>query len=177
VSQIEILENRDRWLAKFRKSWLTRWQETGEFDWKRYPHPKNQHTPAGPGLDLSHSRLVLVSSAGAYLPNNGQPAFEAAHPLGDYTIRLFPADTPLDQLAYAHDHYDHTAVEADPQVLIPLRHLEGLVSEGVIGELAPSVISFMGYQPVATRVIDELIPAILKASEAQQANAALLVPA
>jgi len=174
---MEIFEDRDQWLAKFREGWLAHWQETGQFDWKRYPHPKNREAPAGPGLDLSRSRLVLISTAGAYLPGDGQLPFDAPNPLGDYTIRLFPAATALDRLAFAHGHYDPTAVEADPQVLVPLRHLESLAAEGVIGELAPSVISFMGYQPVVTRVVDELIPAILEATDAQQADAALLVPA
>jgi hypothetical protein len=104
-------------------------------------------------------------------------AFDAANPLGDYTIRRFPVTTPLESVAYAHTHYDHTAVKADPQVLIPLRHLADLVDEGVIGQLAPAVISFMGYQPDVTRTVHELIPAILAAVKAEAAQAALLVPA
>ena len=40
-------------------------------------------------------------------------------------------------------------------MLLPLRHLADMVDEGVIGELTSSVISFMGYQPDITRVIDE----------------------
>jgi hypothetical protein len=61
--------------------------------------------------------------------------------------------------------------------LVPLRHLEDLVTEGVIGEMAPSVMSFMGYQPDVTRVIDELIPPILEVAQAEEVQAALLVPA
>ncbi len=137
---------------------------------------KNRVAPTGPGVDLAKSRLALICSAGAYVHDTQAP-FDAPNPLGDYTIRLFPSTTPFEALAYAHDHYDHTAVEADPQVLLPLRHMADLVSEGVVGELAPSVISFSGYLPDVVRVVNELIPAIVGAAKAEQIDAALLVPA
>ncbi len=173
---MEILENREQWIASFRDGWLAHYRQTGEFDWERYPRLKNRVAPAGQGIDLSASRLILISSAGGYLPEKQQP-FDAAHPLGDYTIRSFQTSTPLDQLAFAHDHYDHAAVNQDQQVLVPLRHLEDLVAERVIGELASSVVSFMGYQPDVARVIEETIPAIVQAAQAEQVHAALLVPA
>jgi len=82
----------------------------------------------------------------------------------------------LDDIAFAHEHFDHAAVDADPQVLVPLDHLADLVSEGVIGMLTANAISFMGYQPDVSRVLDELIPTLLAAVRAEGAQAALLVP-
>ena len=172
---MDILETRESWQAAYRGGFLAHYQETGTLDWKIYPHPRNTNAPAGPGVDLRKSRLLLISSAGGYLPAGQQP-FDAANPLGDYTIRLIPWSTPLDALAFAHDHYSHADVNQDRQVLVPLRHLEDLVTEGVIGGLVPSVVSFMGYQPDVARVIDELIPAIVQVSQTEQADAALLVP-
>ncbi len=172
---MEILENRAEWEAAYRAGWLAHWQKTGTFDWQQYNRPQNGPLPPTPGVDLSQSRLLLVSTAGGYLPDTQAP-FDAANALGDYTIRLFPSDTPFAALAYAHEHFDQTAVTSDPQVLLPLRHLAGMVEEGLIGELAPSVISFMGYQPDLARVVDELIPAILFAAQDLQAQAAILVP-
>lgn len=173
---MEILENREQWLASFREGWLAHYQQTGTFDWKRYNRPRNSVAPAGAGINLKKSRLMLISSAGGYLRDQQQP-FDAAHPLGDYRIRLFPSSTPLNALVFAHEHYDQAAVNQDRQVLAPLRHLEALVDEGVIGQLAPSVVSFMGYQPDVTRVLDETIPAVVQAAQAEQVEAALLVPA
>ena len=173
---MEVLENREQWIASFRDGWLAHYRQTGEVDWERYPRLKNSVAPAGPGIDLGASRLMLISSAGGYLPEEQQP-FDAAHPLGDYTIRLFQTSTPLDQLAFAHDHYDHAAVNQDQQVLVPLRHLEDMVAERVIGELASSMVSFMGYQPDVGRVIEETIPAVVEFAQAEQVHAALLVPA
>ncbi|MCP4537045.1 MAG: hypothetical protein GY832_07845 [Chloroflexi bacterium] len=173
---MDILENRKEWVTSFREGWLGHYERTGTFDWDLYPLLKNKIAPAGPGVDLSASRLMLISSAGGYLTAEQEP-FDADHPLGDYTIRSFPTSTSSEQLTFAHNHYDHTAVNQDLQVLIPLRHLNDLVAEGVIGELAPSAVSFMGYQPDVSRVVDEMIPPILQVAQREQVRAALLVPA
>jgi hypothetical protein len=172
---VEILEDRAAWEAGFRAGWLGHYERTGETDFKQYNRPRNTVAPAGRGIDLGRSRLMLISTAGGYLPASQVP-FDAPNPLGDYTVRRFPVTAPLDTIAYAHDHYDHTAVTTDPQVLLPLGHLAELVEQRVVGELAPHVISFMGYQPDVSRVLDELIPAIRAAVTAEGAQAALLVP-
>jgi hypothetical protein len=173
---VDVLENLNEWITTFEAGWLAYYNETGITDFKRYNRPKNSAVPGGPGIALSQRRLTFITTSGAYLAGS-QPPFDAADDFGDYSIRLFPTSTPFEALAYAHDHYDHRAVETDPQVLMPLRHLEDLVEEGVIGELAPNVISFMGYQPDVRRVLDELIPAVVDAVETEQPDAALLVPA
>jgi hypothetical protein len=170
------LENHAEWLAAFRAGWLAHYQETGEIDWKRYVYPDNQQPISGPGVDLSRSRLALITSSGAYLPGH-QPPFDAENALGDYSIRTHPLATPLRALDYAHTHYDQAAVREDPQVLIPVGHLRALAVQGAIGELAPTVIHFMGYQPDVSRVVDETAPAILEVLGAEGAQAALLVPA
>lgn len=173
---MEILENRESWLTEFEAGWLAHYRQTGEFDWKRYNRPSNQQIPGGPGIALDISRLILITSAGSYLKDEQEP-FDAGESLGDYSIRLYPSSVDFEELTFSHEHYDHAAVDLDPQVLVPLPHLRELVRDGLIGELAPSVISFMGYQPVATRVVDETIPDILKAARQERAEAALLVPA
>ena len=172
---MEILENREDWLKEFEQGWLAHFQETGELDWNRYKRPANQEVPGGPGLDVSQARLVLISTAGGYLKEEQEP-FDAANPLGDYSLRTFLITTPFDQIAFSHDHYDHRAVDDDPEVLLPLRHLEDMVAQGQIGELAESVISLMGYQPVVTCTLDETIPAIISTANKLSAEGALLVP-
>ena len=170
------LEQREQWLDAFRSGWLAHYEQTGQIDWKRYVRPHNQIPVFGPGVDLNQSRLALITSSGAYWRAH-QPPFDAENPLGDYTIRAIPLSTPLKELDYAHMHYDQAAVRADPQVLLPIHHMQDLAQEGVIGELAPTMVHFMGYQPDVTRVVDETAPAILEVVHAERANAALLVPA
>lgn len=172
---MDILENREQWQETFQAGWLKLYQDTGEINWRIYNLPRHSEAPSGPGIDLSQSRLILISSAGAYLPDS-QMSFDDTNDLGDYTIRLIPSTTAPEEISFAHTHYDHTAVNIDQQVLLPLGHLRDLVNEGIIGELAPSAVSFMGYQPVATRLVDETVPAILEAVSAAKADAALLVP-
>lgn len=170
-----VLDNYTQWHNNYSSGWLAAFQQTGKINWDLYPWPSNNSDVAGPGIDVRKARLVLVSSSGAYLPAS-QPAFDAENDLGDYGIRLIPLATPLRQIAYAHTHYDHTAVNADPQVLLPLNHLDEMMAVGEIGDLADNVISFMGYQPDLGRVVDECIPAIVAAAQRERANAAVLVP-
>ncbi len=173
---MEIVENLDQWEAEFEANWLKHYRETGETLWKVYKRPKNESAPGGPGIDVRQSRLLFISSAGGYLQGEQEP-FDAAADLGDYSIRTFAVDAPFTKLAFAHDHYDHTAVEADPQVLLPLTHLQEMAAEGQIGELFPDVISFHGYQPDVRRIVNELIPAVLQLVEKEKIDGALLVPA
>jgi hypothetical protein len=173
---MEIVENLDQWRQSFRSGWLAHYEQTGAADFKQYVRPRNRQAPAGPGVELSRSRLLFITTAGAYLPAS-QPPFDAASILGDYSLRTFPTATPFDQIAYAHTHYDHAAVDADPQVLMPLRHLEEMVTAGQIGALTPTAISFSGYQPDVARVVNELIPPIVDMARKEAAHAALLVPA
>lgn len=173
---MDILENKEQWLAEFKNGWLAHFNETGETDWKIYNRPTNSEAPSGRGIDLSKSKLILITSAGSYLPDIHEP-FDAENLLGDYSIRLYPTATPLDALSYAHDHYNHAAVEEDPQVLIPLEHLKDMVAEGSIGELADTVISFHGYTPNSVRFVDETIPLLLEVALQEQPQGALFVPA
>ncbi|PJF39408.1 MAG: hypothetical protein D6737_04665 [Chloroflexi bacterium] len=173
---MEILENRDAWRAEFEAGWLAHLKATGEQDWPNYNRPKNTTAPSGKAIKLSESKIVLIPTAGSYLPDVHEP-FDDQDPLGDYSIRLYPTSTPLDALAYSHPKYNHEAVEKDPQVLIPLRHLEDMVNEGIIGGLAEHVVSVMGYQPDVSRTLDETIPAVIEAVKKEDVQGALLVPA
>lgn len=173
---MEIVENLEEWSAQFEANWLKHYKETGETNWKIYNRAKNETAPGRPGIDLSQSRLLFISSAGGYLASEQEP-FAAADDLGDYTIRVFPVDTPPSQIDFSHDHYDHTAVKADPQVLLPIQHLQNLVAEGHIGSLHSNLISFHGYQPDVRRIVHEMIPDVLNIVEKEKIDTALLVPA
>ncbi len=173
---VEIFENPKQWLISYRDGWLDHFERTGQFDWSKYVRPPNERAPSGKGVDLGKSRLMLVTSSGAYLRDTQQP-FEDANPFGDYRIRTFPSDTPLSEIGFAHRQYDHTFIEHDPQVLLPLGHLRNMVREGSIGELAPSVVSFNGYLPNVLRIAKEVLPHILTVAQDEKVNAILLIPA
>ena len=163
------------WTEHFEKGWLKNFIDTKSINWKLYKYVRSDEAPSGAGVELSKSRILLVSSAGAYLPDQDNPFF-AANLMGDYTIRTFPTNTPPSKLEYAHDHYDQSAVREDSQVLLPLAHLKNLVSQNIIGGLSERVVSFMGYQPFVGRVLKKTFPAILSIAREEGVDAVLLVP-
>ncbi|KAA3598104.1 MAG: hypothetical protein DWQ06_13485 [Calditrichaeota bacterium] len=171
---MEIVENFLEWQNSY-KEWLKYYELNGKLDWNNYKRPKNKTAPNTKGIKLSDSKIMLISSAGAFLKRD-QKAFDASNLFGDYTIRTFPIETPFEELSYAHEHYDHKVVEEDPQSLLPLRNLEKLVKENIIHSLAKSVISFSGYLPDVKRLVEVLIPAILNEVKSQNPDAVLLVP-
>ena len=172
----EIFDSQPEWQAQFDSGWWAHYETNGAIDWSLYPRPRNREAVGVPGVPLSESRLLFVTSAGAYLPAS-QERFDDENDLGDYGIRAIPSDTPLGEIAYAHTHYPHDAVNADPQVLLPLRHLETLQNAGDIGALAPHIVSFMGYQPLVPRVVAETAPQVVAYAKEAAVRAALLVPA
>ncbi len=172
---MEILENRAEWEQTFQASWLAHFKETGETKWDIYNRPNQKIAPSGKAINLSESKLMLVSSSGSFMTDS-QARYDDENDLGDYSIRLIPSDIDPTKLTYAHTHYDHTAVNTDYQVLIPLGHLHDKVDAGEIGALTEHFVSFMGYQPDISQVLDETIPLIIEAAKAEQADAVLLVP-
>lgn len=173
---MDIVENLDAWGEAYESGWLADLEANGTPNYKIYQRAKNSAAPAGPGIDLSQSRLLFISSAGGYLRDSQEP-FDADNLLGDYSIRRFAVDTPLEQIAYAHTHYDHTAVNTDPQVLLPLQHLRNMAAEGIIGDLYPDIINFHGYQPDVRRTVHETIPAIRETIRGEKIDGVLLAPA
>jgi len=173
---VDVVENMEVWRQQYETRFLAFLDANGYPNFKEYDYVRNSTAPQGPGVVLSKSRLVFITTAGAYLKAN-QEAFDASNHLGDYSLRTFPITIPFDALEYAHEHYDHTAVRQDPQVLLPFHHLQAMVAQGRLGSLAPMVISYSGYQPDVQRVVEELLPQVVGLAKDQNADAALLVPA
>ena len=180
--RIPIVENMDAWAEKFEAGWLAYVKENvvgvldASPDWDLYKGARNRTTPSGKGVTLANARLLLVSSAGGSLISANEP-FDSENLISDFTIRKFPVSTRLSGVRFDHMHYDHAAVEEDPQVQLPLRHLEAMAAEGTIGDLTKNVVSFSGYQPDIRIVANEVAPRILEAAREEKADAALLVPA
>lgn len=173
---MEIVEKLAAWSEHYKANFLAHYEATGETNFKDYEYVRNDETPSGKALDLSSSKLVFITSSGAYLKDS-QAAYDAEHALGDYTTRAIPQSTPLSDLAFAHTHYDHKWIDEDTQSLVPLRLLESLQAEGKIGSLGETVVSFHGYTPDVSRIVNELVPQVVGMVKDQAADAALLVPA
>ena len=122
---------------------------------------------------LSGSRLALVTTGGFVTPG-GEP-FKTGK-LGDPTFREIPADTDLDRLEIYHPHYDHELPRRDINVLFPIPLCRELVDEGVIGSLAATHYSFMGYVPITRKLETTYTPRLVERLKDEQVDAVLLTP-
>jgi D-proline reductase (dithiol) PrdB len=151
-------------------------------DWRaafgaRYPRLSLEDAPVPwtpAPADLRRARLTLVGSSGLYLP--GQRPFDTNALRGDFSWRPIPVDADLAGSSLAHEHYDHTAADADRNSVFPLERLRELVSSGEIGGLTQTHFSFSGYMPDWAEVLDQFAPALAERVVEQQPDAVLLVP-
>ena len=141
--------------------------------YKAYKWVENKDTP--PWLPLAkpidQCRLGLIASGGVYI--KGQIAF---HYKDDTSFRAIPKDVKTRDLRATHFAYDLDEARTDPNVVFPIDTLRTLVSEGVIGDLADELYTFMGGIYSARRVKEELAPKLLDKLLQQQVDALLLVP-
>jgi D-proline reductase (dithiol) PrdB len=99
---------------------------------------------------LADARIALLTSAGLYVKAT-QPSFdvdrEQANPeWGDPTWRAIPATARPEDLAFAHLHLNDEDLLADPEIALPMRLLDQLAGEGVVGGSVTEHVSVMGYQ-------------------------------
>ena len=123
---------------------------------------------------LSESRLTLISTGGLVLP--GDEPFQTGK-LGDSSFREIPVDSEVESLEAYHPHYDEELVERDINVVFPLPLLRELVDGGIVGSLAPTHYSFMGYIPVTRKLERSVAPEVANRISGEDVDLALLVPA
>lgn len=135
-----------------------------DFEWVSFAEP-SMRVPLP--VPLSQARVTLISTAGAH--EAGQP------PLGPGGhAALIPVHAKIELF---HDGYDTERASSDPEVVYPVRTLRALTDAGVIGSLAPTVVSTMGFVPDGTLLFDRAVPAAVRQIHAEQSHLALLVPA
>lgn len=131
-------------------------------------------TPVAPRRPLAEARVALVSTGGATAP--GQEPFDTGK-RGDPSFRTLSSDADPDELSFDHPHYDTALAREDPDCILPIRLLRELAREGVLGELAPTVYSMMGYVPLTRTLTGETAPRIGELMQGEEVDAALLCPA
>ncbi len=151
------------------------WQTVNE----RYPGSmisKDDVVPLAPVTKpLSQSRLTFVSTSG--VQPKGTLPFDVVHPVGDYTYREVPSDSPVQDLEIHQLKYPTDGAHEDLNVIFPIERLRELRDEGVIGSLTPSLFSFIGYNMDPDLLERTLAEDLAQAVQDQQADLALLSPA
>ncbi len=125
---------------------------------------------------VSQCRVALVSSAGLVAP--GDEPFDQEVKGGDFSYRLIAKDAPVQQLEEFHrsEAFDHSGIEADRNMGMPLDRLHEMAAAGEIGEVAPRHVSLMGSITAPGRLSKHTAPAVAKELLADQVDLALLIP-
>ena len=148
------------------KAWAGR-QEPGEIPFTPLKKPLRECT------------VALISTAGI-ARNNDRPfdqEGERRNPWwGDPSFRRIPLGTSEKDVRIYHLHVDPKFGEEDLDVVLPMRRLAELASEGVVGRPAPTHYSFMGYILDTTELMATSAPAIAASLHEEQVDAVALVP-
>lgn len=149
----------------------------------RGPFPGEEGPVWAPfGKRLAESRIALLTSAGIYVKAS-HPSFdvdaERERPeWGDPTWRSIPGGTGPEDIGVAHLHINDVDVLADPEIALPLRLLERLAEEGVVGGAVANHVAVMGYQERNLRDWQATTaPEIVANLREQGADALVLAPA
>lgn len=122
---------------------------------------------------FAKARVAVVTTGGFHLSD--QEPFDCD--AGDPSFRTIPAAVPLASLEISHTHYDIRDARKDPNILLPLDRLRELVEEGVLGSLAPTHYSMMGYVPQVEVLVEETAPRLVEGMRSEEVDLALLTPA
>ncbi|MFK7898289.1 MAG: glycine/sarcosine/betaine reductase selenoprotein B family protein [Myxococcota bacterium] len=143
--------------------------------------PKHAPIPWAPfDMPLSEARVSLLTTAG--LSMKGDPPFdmeyERQNPTrGDSTFRALRADATEASIEANHLHIDTGYLERDINVALPLPLLHGLAEEGVVGSVAPTHYSIMGFQGAdSSQLENESAPEIARRMKSEGVDLALLAP-
>jgi alkylation response protein AidB-like acyl-CoA dehydrogenase len=90
---------------------------------------------------------------------------------------VIPLGTTEKDARLYHMHIDPRFGESDLDVVLPMRRLEELSREGVVGRPAPTHYSTMGYILEPSELVEKTAPAIAERMLAERVDAAALVPA
>jgi D-proline reductase (dithiol) PrdB len=142
------------------------------YPWRRL----GEIVPAHRAKPLAECRVALVSSAGLVAP--GQEPYDCKIKGGDWTWRAIPGDVDVQSLSEHHrsDSWDHSGIEADRNLGMPLDRLHELAVAGVIGEVAPRHVSVQGSITAPGRFIRKTVPETVEALVADEVDVALMIP-
>lgn len=141
-------------------------------------HPPIPWTPAA--RPLSECKVALLSTAGLSMKGDTpfDMEFERQNPTkGDASWRRLRADATTGDIEANHLHIDTGYIDRDLNVALPLDRLRELADEGIIGAVADSHYSIMGFQGNdSSRLVEGSAPEIAEAMRSEEVDLALLTP-
>ena len=129
---------------------------------------------------LSECRVALLSTAGISMKGDTpfDMEFERRNPTrGDSSFRSLRSDATSETIHANHLHIDTGYIERDLNVALPLDRLRELALEGVVGSVADTHFSIMGFQGSdSSHLENETAPAIAEIMKSEEVDLALLTP-
>lgn len=144
---------------------------------------REEPTPWTPlAKPLSSCRVGLVTTAGVYVKGL-EPPFdverEKREPTwGDPSFRRIPTGTPQEQIGASHLHINTRDILLDINTVLPIQRLQDLAGQGLIGSVASTHYSFMGYQQRgSTEWQMRYAPEVASLFKKDEVDAVILAPA
>jgi D-proline reductase (dithiol) PrdB len=145
------------------------------------PAPREEPVPFAPlAKPLNACRLALVTTAAIHQVGK-EPPFdterEKREPFwGDPTFRRIPRDVRQEEIGACHLHTNNRDVLLDVNIALPVHRFAEMEAEGVIGSLAPTCYSFMGYQTNTAEWRERYAPEAAALMKDEGVNAVFLTP-
>ena len=143
--------------------------------------PSHEKIPWSPvAKPLAASKVALLSTAGLSMKDDTPFDMQAERKRptwGDPSWRRLRSDATGASIAANHLHIDTGYIYRDLNVALPLDRLRALCDEGVVGAMAATHYSIMGYQGNdASTLESESAPEIAQAMLDEEVDLALLAP-
>jgi D-proline reductase (dithiol) PrdB len=149
--------------------------------YRNLPVQREEPIPFAPlGKPLNECRFALATTAGIF-QEGSEPPFdterEKREPMwGDPTFRRLSRDVKQEEIGASHLHTNNRDILSDMNIVLPVHRFLELESEGVIGSLAPTSYSYMGYQPNTTEWRERYAPEAASLMKEEGVDAVLLTP-
>jgi len=141
-------------------------------------HPPIPWTPVT--KTLAASRVALLTTAGVSMKGDAPFDMESERrrpTWGDPSFRRIRSDATAADVEVNHLHINTLFIRRDLNVALPLDRLRELAREGIVGAMADTHYSTMGYQGNSTKVLEEeTAPAIAAAMKSEEVDLVLLAP-
>lgn len=120
---------------------------------------------------LSELKVGIAASTGVHLRTD-KPFIIT----GDSSYRIIPGDADYKDLTITHVRFPNQAAHKDLDCVFPLQTLRSLKTKGVIGDVSPINISWMGHVPRVDVLIEVAAKQIAEMFEEHNVDIVLLSP-
>ena len=125
-------------------------------------------------VPIREAKVALVTTGGFYLKTQQPYETDGPENQGDWSFRAIPRTTAADEMDVAHLHYDLSGPREDRNCVFPIDRAAEMHAEGLIGSLADTYYSFMGFIMRPDLLAAETAPEAARLLKADGVDAAVI---